>query len=172
MGKKLHATVVFRSHDTYAAYPQNLAAVCLYLCRMAEKHGMEVGTVTCLSVSAHLYSRDWAAARAVVELHKPPAMQWDMRSSWLVEAAVGGCTIFAGQPCSCYAREGACRHNKVKAIRATATDPSSHEVIAVVEARNPENLRREILATGLVTSMGAALWLGDEIRRVWLAASR
>lgn len=82
----LHMTVTFRSHDTYAGYPLNLAACCLWLVRLADKLGMSVGTLTCLSMSAHVYDRDLADAQKVVVAYKPPAgPRWDQRAAWRVE---------------------------------------------------------------------------------------
>ena len=63
----LHLTTVWRSHDLFGAWPYNLAACCLWLCRTAERHEMKVGTLTCLSMSAHIYEQDLAAAQGVIE---------------------------------------------------------------------------------------------------------
>lgn len=159
----LHATVTFRSHSMFDAHPQNLAAVCLYLCRLAEKHGMDVGTVTCLSVSAHLYDRDWDAARAVVEAYKAPVLEWDGRSSWAVEKTGGndyGDLIDT-------VRAGGEYVPPSDGLRATATDPTGENILGVFEGRNPENLARACVDSGLLTTTGAAVWLGREIERVW-----
>ncbi len=82
---QLHAQVVFRSHDLYGAYSLNLAAVCMWLVNTAMRHRMGVGTVSCLSVSGHVYERDWAAAQEVIEAYKPPTVRWDQRTSWRIE---------------------------------------------------------------------------------------
>lgn len=50
-------------------------------------------------------------------------------------------------------------------LRATALTPDGKNVIQVFEAETAEGLRGMIERSGLVTSIGAALWLGDEIRR-------
>jgi len=182
MGRKLHCTVVFRSHDVGQAYAQNLAAVCLWLCRLAEKHGMEVGTVTCVSVSAHLYDRDWDAARAVVAAYEPPAIRWDQRASWRVERVplpegyaeeieCPACGKPKGVRCTPYHTCGkrcidALSCLKPPALRATALSPDGSEVLATFEARTPEALARQCVDSGLITEIGAAVWLGREIARV------
>jgi hypothetical protein len=51
-------------------------------------------------------------------------------------------------------------------LRATALTPDGKEVIAVFEATTPEALRSQIERSGLISSVGSALWVGDEIRRV------
>lgn len=161
----LHVTVTFRSHDYFGAYPQNLAAVCLWLCRLADKRGMEVGTVTCVSVSAHLYDRDWDAARAVVKAYKPPAISWDQRASWRVEKIQGKADVplmewADGSPA------GPMIKVRTQHLRATAMNPMGEHVLATFEARTPEALARQCVDSGLITEIGAAVWLGREIERV------
>lgn len=51
-------------------------------------------------------------------------------------------------------------------LRATALTPDGREVLGTFEAETPEALRTMCERSGLVTSIGAALWLGDEIRKV------
>ena len=82
----LHMTVTFRGHDLFTGYAFNLAACCTWLVRLADKLGMGVGTLTCLSMSAYVCSRDIADAQKVVAAYKPPpGPRWDQRSSWRVE---------------------------------------------------------------------------------------
>lgn len=82
----LHMTVTFRSHDLYGAFGLNLAACCLWLVRLADKLGMAAGTLTCLSMSAHVYARDLADAQKVVAAYKPPpGPRWDHRTAWRAE---------------------------------------------------------------------------------------
>lgn len=150
----LHMTVTFRSHCLYAGWPTNLAGLCLWLVEEAERLGMAVGTLTCMSMSAHLYAKDWNAAEGVISKHYDSNREpsWDQRSSWRVERFEGE-ALDIGE----YANP---------TFRATALTPGGSEVIAVFEASTPESLRTQIEKSGLVTSTGAALWLGDEIRRV------
>jgi len=158
-------TTFWRSRDFYAAVPQNMAACCLWLCRLAEKHGMEVGTCTDVSVSGHLYSRDWDAARAVVKAYEPPAIRWDQRASWRVEKIRGTAKVPLmewndGSPASPMVK--VCTQQ----LRATAMDPMGEHVLATFEARTPEALARQCVDSGLITEIGAAVWLGREIARV------
>jgi hypothetical protein len=196
----LHATVTFRSHDMFSAYPQNIAAVCLWLTRLAASNSMEVGTVLCHSVSAHIYDRDWAAAQDTVKAYKPPAVRWDQRSTWRVlkvggaarvlptQAGVGAPDLFGGFIdgadsdgdfiCSACNRDNIDGYHHVECsvgvraggtqrqIRAEALTPDGTEVIAVFEAPTAGSLALKVTRSGLVTSIGAALWLGREIERV------
>jgi hypothetical protein len=45
---------------------------------------MAVGTLTCTSYSAHVYLKDYDAARAVYEKHRGPVTDWDMRSHFRI----------------------------------------------------------------------------------------
>jgi len=146
--------VTFRSHDYWGGYPQNLAACCLWLCKLAEAHGMAVGQVMCVSHSAHIYvERDGAAAHAKIEAHRGAGIRWDQRSSWRVSKMHDNGPI--GGPIT------------VRSLRAEALTPDGSEVIATYEAKTPETLLRRIAESGLVTETGAALWLGREVERVW-----
>jgi thymidylate synthase len=139
----LHGTFVFRSHDYFAGYPLNLAALCMWIWRLAEMHSFKIGVLTCLSVSAHLYDRDWDAAKEVVDkrlLNTTAGIQWDRRSAWHIT------------------KEGG-------VITAVALSAVTKETIGVFEGRTPEILQREILKSGLVTSIGNAMWLGREIEK-------
>jgi len=162
-GQSLHLTVSFRSHDLFGAYSHNLAGICLWLIETAEKHGMAVGTLTCISFSAHVYAKDWNDANTVVEEHYDTNHQprWDRRAAWRVE-------LLGGEPTYDLASYHGDRivGRTPTILRATALTPDGNAVIGVFEASTPEALRAQIERSGLCTSTGSALWLGDEIRRV------
>jgi len=145
---QLHLQFVFRSHDYFAAYPMNVAALASWLIREADARDLEVGTVTCLSVSAHLYDRDWHDSREIIANHLPKGHQWDPRSTWRVEAV-----DFTGVPGD---RSG-------KVVRATALTPDGSEVVEVFEGRTAEVVQRKIERSGLLTTTGNALWLGRKL---------
>jgi hypothetical protein len=145
----LNLTVMFRSHDMFRGYPMNLAAVCLWLAETAERHDFPVGTVTCLSTSAHIYERDWEAADALIDKYrfwKTPDLDLDRRSLWRVELA---------------SDKGIERRR----LRAIATHPKTHKIIATFEGKTAAALRRKIERSGLLQSIGGALWLGAELQR-------
>lgn len=85
---RLHLTVVFRSHDLFAAYPQNLGACCRWLADEVDAVGVKIGTVTCLSMSGHVYERDWARSDALWESYRRKGLRWDGRSMFRVEKVV------------------------------------------------------------------------------------
>jgi hypothetical protein len=212
---RLHMTIMFRSHDLFGAWPTNLAGIARWLGKTAESLGMGIGTLTCVSCSAHVYAKDWADSDKVIaeryeKNHEP---RWDQRSSWHVElirpvteekpVVVGealqvprsasgvldvwevqaepvidrddhvwieNCTTGVRQQVSLHdwrEKRGDYRGPQPKpTLRATALTPDGREVIRVFDAETPEGLRGQIERSGLVTSVGAALWLGDEIRKV------
>jgi hypothetical protein len=182
-------TVCFRSHDLHGAYPTNLAGICLWLIETAKRHDMEVGTLTCMSMSAHIYARDWNDANEVISKHYVTNHEprWDMRSTWRVEKIVEQVegwkcpecneplplTVPAHLPCWRVGGEvlrpskfAPVKVDLAPRLRATALTPDGKEVIAVFEATTPEALRSQIERSGLISSVGSALWVGDEIRRV------
>jgi thymidylate synthase len=169
VGGRLNLTFVFRSHDYFAAYPMNVAALTSWLVREADTNGLEVGTITCLSVSAHLYDRDWNAARAIVDDHLPKGHQWDPRSTWRVEVVPGqsggkgraivqpnGSTVFG------------CVVDTLPFIRAVALTPDGVEVVGTFEGRTAADVQAKVERSGLLTTVGNALWLGRELAKAEL----
>lgn len=207
----LNLTAVFRSHDMAGGWPTNLLGLAMWQVDLAARLGLRVGTLTCLSQSAHVYAHGWDAARTVVKTHperkREPA--WDQRSSWHVEwvapaaverpivvgetldrprlSGVLDCWEVTDEPAgedmivvlnrTTRERVRALRRDWREArgdyrgpqpegnLRATALTPDGRDVLGVFEASTPQALRAKIEDSGLVTSVGAALWLGDEIRR-------
>jgi len=51
-------------------------------------------------------------------------------------------------------------------LRATALHPESGDVISVIEGPEPGPVALRIQRSGLVTTIGHALWLGRELERV------
>lgn len=150
----LHLTVVFRSHDVYGAYPLNLAACCRWLVETAAQQGMSVGTLTCLSLSAHVYDRDWNVARLAYR-YLTKTWQQDPRSAWRVSATpAGGVRV--------------CSDGKPVPIVycAEAIAPDGASVLKVFKASTKARLLRDVQASGFVTTVEHALWLGAEIGRL------
>lgn len=244
--RTLNLSVQFRSHDLHGAYPLNLAACCLWLCEEAKVHGMEVGTVTCLSMSAHVYDHAAEAASEVVSKHvKAGAWSQDARSAWRVwkenvraeqpDPEDPWAVLTAWHRCNaqpwlkagervCAARPYAKKGTKALGMRelhlphlmreldertssawgpwvpaslevtenlrklvkaeladglppvptpiightfhAEAIDPDGTRVLQVFEAPTQGRLIKDIQASGLVTSVQHALWLGAEVGKL------
>ncbi len=176
---ELHLTIMFRSHDLYGAYPLNLASACLWLQHVATLHRMAVGTLTCVSCSAHIYERDWTDAEAVFEAHGPRDHQWDQRTTWRVELTPGvRCSKCLGSgevkvpalngydymPYGCKSCQGLGVTDQ--RLQATALTPDGGEVVGVFEGRTVQGVRTQIERSGLIQTVGNALWLGSELERV------
>jgi hypothetical protein len=65
----LHATVTFRSNDMYKAWPLNALAFRAYQLEIAQTLSIEVGTLTTIAHSAHVYKDDFAECCALLEKH-------------------------------------------------------------------------------------------------------
>jgi thymidylate synthase len=63
---KVHLTTLFRSHDFAGAYPANLYGLSRLLGYVAEQSGQPPGTITTVSVSAHIYEHDWDRIEKIV----------------------------------------------------------------------------------------------------------
>lgn len=58
-------SVMIRSNDMYGAWPANVYALGELLTYVSEKTNLVSGTVTTLSVNAHIYKNDWSKAELV-----------------------------------------------------------------------------------------------------------
>lgn len=135
----LHGTLVFRSHDLYGAWPLNLGGACIWLRELARAQHLEVGTLTCLSGSAHLYARDFVAAESAAGA-RSRAWRLDPRSTWVISRVSNG-------------------------LRAEAMT-QKEETLLVLDAKDTTALLSKIRESGLVTDVGHALWLGAEVQRL------
>lgn len=176
----LHLVTLWRSRDLWGAWRKNAAAACQWLVQTAQHHEMKVGTYTDISLSLHLYERDWFKAKELCESdagRPPPGVAWDPRTIWHVQAVVDGTWQAA---CDLW-RAGLASDPGPPpevTLRATAhavetrdgqgnVAPGQGAVVAVIEANHPDTLCRRIAAMGLVQEPSALLWLGGEIARVW-----
>lgn len=168
--ERLHLCVQFRSHDLYGAYVQNLAACCYWLVAWAHHLHARVGTVTCLSMSGHVYDHAMEKAEAVVASWKRPTITWDPRSQWRFEVASDPCTTCVN--IMTYATNRTCpicngTRTVNRRIRAIASEPGPEGgIVAVFEAPTAGALRVQIERSGLVTNAGHALFLGGELAAI------
>ena len=61
----LDVSVMIRSNDMYGAWPANVYALGDLLTYVSEKTGIKQGTITTLSINAHIYKNDWIKAELV-----------------------------------------------------------------------------------------------------------
>jgi len=66
--KKLHLTTVFRSNDMFGAWPANIYGLNNLNHYVAKKLKFKAGSVTTLSISAHIYKHDWKNVREILKV--------------------------------------------------------------------------------------------------------
>jgi thymidylate synthase len=144
---RLHLTATFRSHDLFEGYPQNAAGLACWLGDEAAAACLDVGTLTILSSSAHLYERDWSAAQRAAFSRASTMVDLDRRSCWRVYLD-GGSLVAEG------------------------LTPDGDTVLARFAGPSVGNVAHRIHRSGLVSSISGALWLGGELERVWAGRLR
>jgi thymidylate synthase len=96
--QKLHMTAWFRSHDIYGAWLKNAAALGLLMRRITQDNpvkelNMQVGTLTILSHSAHIYSHDLASASKIANLSTSPCLYADPAGNFVVNVHMDGVNV-------------------------------------------------------------------------------
>jgi len=66
-GNKLYLTAYFRSNDMFDAWPRNVYALRKLQKMISEEIGIEMGSITTFSCSAHIYKNHWEKAREIIE---------------------------------------------------------------------------------------------------------
>ena len=61
----LDVTVSIRSNDMYGAWPANVYALTELLIHVSERTNFQPGSITTLSVNAHIYEHDWEKAELI-----------------------------------------------------------------------------------------------------------
>ncbi len=66
-GNKLYLTAYFRSNDMFEAWPRNVYALRKLQKIISEEIGIDMGTITTFSCSAHIYKNNWKKAKEIIE---------------------------------------------------------------------------------------------------------
>jgi thymidylate synthase len=61
----LDLSVMIRSNDMYGAWPANVYALGELLTHVCDRTNLKQGTITTVSVNAHIYKNDWTKAEEV-----------------------------------------------------------------------------------------------------------
>lgn len=64
----LHLTSVFRSNDMYGAWPANVYGLDKVNRYVAKKAGVKAGSITTLSISAHVYEHDYNNVKKILKV--------------------------------------------------------------------------------------------------------
>jgi len=73
---KLYLTAVFRSHDIYAAWPVNSLALRKLQQEICDALGVELGPMTIVSHSAHIYADNWQTVEELLGKYYPERLAW------------------------------------------------------------------------------------------------
>ena len=83
---KLFLTSYIRSNDMFGAWPQNAFALKKIQKEIADGIGLQTGSLTTISSSAHIYDRNWEKARKILEEYdKPQDLMLDPKGNFLVQ---------------------------------------------------------------------------------------
>ncbi|MBS3117553.1 thymidylate synthase [Candidatus Woesearchaeota archaeon] len=87
---KLFMTVYFRSHDMFDAWPRNIFALRRLQSFISEGAGIALGSLSVVSCSAHIYERNWQAAKELLDKHSfPLRFEGDPRGNLIIRLQDG-----------------------------------------------------------------------------------
>ena len=132
-----HAT--FRSHDLYKAGVPNAWGLCRRAEHVAGELGWPVGNLAISSLSAHVYSQDWGAARTLAQERGRKVYEDDSERAIL--RVRGGALL---------------------AVDLLGPDGATR---ATIEGLTAEGVEHEVLEAGWVSTLSHAAWLGRELAR-------
>lgn len=142
---RLFQTATFRSHDVYGGWLLNAYALRELQRRVSKNTGIPLGGMVILSVSAHIYENNWAAAGRLVELH------YANRRAGVIEDKRGYFIIKTDEETD----EVVVKHMR--------TD--SRETKYVFRDRDPESLLKRLANENLISEGYHAMYIGKEVQR-------
>jgi thymidylate synthase len=86
---KLYLTSYFRSHDMFGGWPFNAFALRKLQGQIAERVGLELGSLVTISGLAHLYEHDFAEAQRIVSENDKLYCEWDPRGNFAIRVEGG-----------------------------------------------------------------------------------
>lgn len=158
-GEKLYLTAYFRSNDMYEAWPRNALALRQLQARIAREVGVELGPLTTISSSAHIYAPKWDLALEIVKKHgRRGTHVWSEQKQQCVwnqtENDPRGVMLIAVE-------EG-----EIKVIH---QNWQTGEEIHVWRGKGAIALYNQLVAAGAVSQVGHAFDLGCELQKAELA---
>lgn len=144
--ENLFLTAHFRSHDIYGAWPENVFALRKLQGQIASEVGVEIGPLTVISHSAHIYADRWQVTQEVLDRYYPESLTWvdDARGNFLIYTKDG--TIIVEHSMTMEGKTG---------IR--------------FEGRTARELYARIINSQLVSLPEHAAYLGSELKKAELA---
>jgi thymidylate synthase len=84
--EKLYLTCYIRSNDMFAAWPLNAFGLRKIQKEIAAALDVEMGPLTTVSCSAHIYEHDWTRANNILEKYRlPQRWNWDPRGNFVIK---------------------------------------------------------------------------------------
>ena len=144
----LHMTSYIRSNDMYEAWPRNAFALRrlqkIIVEEIAKAYPIKLGTLTTISGSAHIYEKNWADAKEIIDKHRPQySLVLDPKGNFRIEVS----------------------NNKIKAIHIDAVG----NPIGVYEDNSAVRLMRQLAHKKIISEIGHALDLGAELQKAEIA---
>ena len=144
---KLHLTAYIRSNEMFEGWPLNAFGLRKLQKMICEETGLQMGTLTTISSSAHLYESKWQKAMEVIkETHPRLMMNKDPRGNFIIEI----------------------ENNKIKA---THQDPEGR-VLQEFEGENKTQIFQQMFTNYAVSQIDHALDLGAELQKAEIALQK
>lgn len=143
---KLYQTAHFRSQDMFVGYPMNLFGLRKFQEHVANEVGVGLGSLMCVTTSAHVYENNWEEAKKILEeqaprmLAKSHKLMLDPRGSFVIST----------------------HGDRLIAEHFTADGQKTQFRF---EGEDPKMIYKEILAHNLVSRLDHAAYLGYELLR-------
>lgn len=144
--EKLHVTTYFRSHDIFGAALANWFAITKLMEIVAKKLKIEVGSLTSISCSAHVYERDFKNAKK-------------MLANVMERKTVSKNLAFVPDPEGFFIIET--KGNKIEVRHYNKLGTLSN----VIKGKKPEEIYKTIHSLGIVSRADHAAYLGTELQK-------
>ncbi len=139
---KLYETAVIRSNDIFGAWPFNASALRKLQKEIAGSLGISAGSLTTISISAHLYENNWAEANNVLDREYRGAVPFEQDRNGYFVIGVKDDEIIA-------------EHRVNDGRRSNY----------VFRGKKAQTLYRQILHENLITKLDHAAYVGHELAR-------
>jgi thymidylate synthase len=139
---RLFLTYMARSQDVFGAWPQNTLAMRQVQAGIAGRLGLELGPITSLTVSAHLYAHDWPRAEEVVKRREKAhrALALDPQGNILIRVEDGQIVV-------------------------ELLDPTGQHILWHASGTDADALSHKVAALGLASLPAHYLYIGRELQR-------
>lgn len=138
---RLYQTAIFRSHDIFGAWPLNLFALRKLQNDISNRLGIEVGSLTVLSNSAHIYDSNWNKAKEILNKYYHGGFvkyEEDKNGYFIISIENGEVVV---------------QHRL----------PDGRKTDFVFRGKNSEILYRQILHENLISRLDHAAYVGKEL---------